>query len=374
MSITIAILASIVAVQYAVIGLYVVPRLAGMAEHRTTVVTIAQFGAGAFFVGCAFTHVGIAVHALTAINQGSAAHLSVVHVVPHIAQVLGGAAFIIIVARKLDIRFAPKDVAVRLREAEDRFRAAFESAPIGMAILSARPWSAGRFLQVNPALCSMVGQDEGALMRLTSADLAHPAYRDREVAGMRALAAGEITELRAERRWEHTDGNPVWVQMQASVVRDGAGQPLYNVTQIRDVTQERRYAASVQQLADRDALTGLFNRRRFEEEVDRALVDGRRHKEAVALLIINLDRFKHINDTYGGDAGDDLIIGVGRALRLRLRESDVLGRIGGDEFAVLLTRTPADMAMGVAETLVRTVRTDASIKRAGRAITATASS
>ena len=105
----IAVLGTIVAAQYLVIGLYVVPRLARLAEYRGRLIRLAQWGAAAFFVGCGLTHLGIAIHSVAEPWQGGGLHLFLVHIGPHIAQVLGGATFIAIVARKLDVRFAAKD-------------------------------------------------------------------------------------------------------------------------------------------------------------------------------------------------------------------------------------------------------------------------
>jgi diguanylate cyclase (GGDEF)-like protein len=112
----------------------------------------------------------------------------------------------------------------------------------------------------------------------------------------------------------------------------------------------------LQREADEDALTGLKNRRRFEEEVQAAMARGRRDRTTGALLMLDLDRFKRVNDSRGHPAGDRLIEGIAEILRRRTREADLLARLGGDEFAVLLPNSRPEEANLVAEVIVAAVR------------------
>jgi diguanylate cyclase (GGDEF)-like protein len=110
-----------------------------------------------------------------------------------------------------------------------------------------------------------------------------------------------------------------------------------------DVTERRRLERRLRHLADHDDLTGLINRRRFQEELQRHLAEGRRYGLTGALLVLDLDGFKEVNDNHGHSAGDRVLCAVADSLRSRLRESDIVARLGGDEFAVLLPReTPAE--------------------------------
>jgi len=108
-------------------------------------------------------------------------------------------------------------------------------------------------------------------------------------------------------------------------------------------------------MADHDALTGLFNRRRFEEELERHVAYGRRYGTDGALLLLDLDDFKRVNDGYGHRAGDRVLTSVAGVLRQRLRESDVLARFGGDEFAVLMPHGSRDEAAELAALLAEAI-------------------
>jgi diguanylate cyclase (GGDEF)-like protein len=118
-------------------------------------------------------------------------------------------------------------------------------------------------------------------------------------------------------------------------------------------------ATQLRHLADHDALTGLPNRRRFEQELARHLTHMRRYGPEGAALVLDLDCFKPVNDTFGHAAGDRLLARVASVLRERLRATDVVARLGGDEFAILLPRVDRAGAGAVARSLVETVRAEA---------------
>lgn len=108
-------------------------------------------------------------------------------------------------------------------------------------------------------------------------------------------------------------------------------------------------------LATHDTLTNLFNRRRFNEELESRLTQSNRYGAHGALLFIDLDNFKNVNDTYGHQTGDELLVNISTVLKQRLRKSDVLGRLGGDEFAVLLSNVNGEQAVTIAKQMVETV-------------------
>ncbi|HEY1360520.1 MAG TPA: EAL domain-containing protein [Thermoleophilaceae bacterium] len=134
------------------------------------------------------------------------------------------------------------------------------------------------------------------------------------------------------------------------------GNAVGRVWSFRDITERKRTETELQHLADHDALTGLFNRRRFDEELTRELARAGRYDEPGALLVLDLDNFKYVNDNLGHQAGDQVVMSVAAVLRKRLRETDVVCRLGGDEFAILLPHTDAEQAKTVASELLRAVR------------------
>jgi diguanylate cyclase (GGDEF)-like protein len=150
------------------------------------------------------------------------------------------------------------------------------------------------------------------------------------------------------------------------------GESVGRVWSFRDITERRRFESELQHLADHDALTGLLNRRRFEEELEREVALASRYGEAGAALVLDLDNFKYVNDTMGHQAGDQLILDVAGALRRRLRETDAMARLGGDEFAVILPRTDDAGAHQVARELLQAVREHEGLV-AGRTVRVTTS-
>ncbi|HWC25106.1 MAG TPA: EAL domain-containing protein, partial [Solirubrobacteraceae bacterium] len=134
------------------------------------------------------------------------------------------------------------------------------------------------------------------------------------------------------------------------------GESVGRVWSFRDITEQKRFESQLQHLADHDALTGLFNRRRFEQELAREAGVVGRYDGSLAALLLDVDNFKFVNDTLGHRAGDELIRSVAGLLRRRLRTSDILARLGGDEFAVLLPNTRPEYAQLVAADLLELIR------------------
>ena len=151
------------------------------------------------------------------------------------------------------------------------------------------------------------------------------------------------------------DGTQVDVSLTVSPIRDQAGDIVGAATIARDISVELRYRDQLRLLAENDALTGLHNRRRFERDLSDQIGRARRYGEHAALLIMDVDKFKQINDTHGHKTGDRALKEIAAALKQRLRDTDTISRIGGDEFAVLLPYAEANQAETMTNDLRRVI-------------------
>ena len=258
----------------------------------------------------------------------------------------------------------------QLSDAQTRFHRAFAEAPIGMALVDLD----GGWRQVNQALCTMLHYSEAELLSATRDQLTHPDDLGDDLEQVDALIAGEIDHCEMEKRFLDARGEVVWTTVSRSLVRDDdSGEPLYFIAQVQDVTERRQFEAKLSHLADHDALTGLFNRRRLEHELDRQVAYTERYQTGAALLMLDLDNFKYVNDTLGHAMGDELIVRVANALRERLRDTDVIARLGGDEFAIILPETDTAAAEILATGLLETIAHDGVVLDERRAIQVSAS-
>src|SRR3954447_11248807 len=152
--------------------------------------------------------------------------------------------------------------------------------------------------------------------------------------------------------WPRKDGSRARVSRSVSALHHPDGRLAGHLVVMRDLTDERRVRDQLLRLASTDPLTGLANRRCFDEELKRAHRVARRSRDPFAVLIVDLDDFKSVNDVHGHEVGDELLLGVSGLLRRRLRDVDVLARLGGDEFGILLAPpTSAERARQVADEL-----------------------
>ena len=249
-----------------------------------------------------------------------------------------------------------------LRRVLDETAAVFGHAPIGMAVAEVEHIGAVRFLQVNPAMVALTGHTAAAFTSLSLETLVHSDHFEASATAIAQLLLGEAVTTTFETALRRADGEYVWVAIKASLLGD---DPHRLVLQMVDMTESRQHEAQLRHLADHDPLTNLANRRRFEEDLRTSLAHARRYSSPAALLIIDLDNFKGINDTHGHAAGDDILRRVADVLRSRLRETDIVARLGGDEFAVVLSHTGPDDAVKVADDLRTAIRERSAITAGG---------
>ncbi|MET8632463.1 diguanylate cyclase CdgB [Streptomyces sp. NPDC004096] len=307
-----------------------------------------------------------------------------------------------------------------LRASEESFRQAFEYAPSGMAIAEMGGDQHGRILRTNDALCRLLGRPASAMRRYSFSDLVHP-----EDIGtlLRTSAEGGRAELRLGRR----DGTYVWVSLRNSVVADAADGPRFLLTHVEDIEERKRRELQLAHRASHDSLTGLPNSAELRSRLSARLcqrpqslppgaadaldaaygdhaaghpaafdgagptfdvhsrgpydafdhhvhtvapeVDTDDGTKGLAVLFCDLDGFKSINDRFGHNAGDAVLIEVARRLSRGVRDGDTVARLGGDEFVVLangLGKADAqDLAVRLRNEIIQPIRVDGRAMRVG---------
>ncbi|MGH2557342.1 MAG: putative bifunctional diguanylate cyclase/phosphodiesterase [Actinomycetota bacterium] len=258
---------------------------------------------------------------------------------------------------------ARKRTELALRETEVRYRTLVEQIPAIVYI--AGVGESGDWLYVSPQIEAILGYtpDEWLAHSAPFSSFLHLADRERVLAE-EAFSGATGEPLRSEFRMMAKDGRVVWIRDEAHMVEDETGRPLLWQGLMSDITDLKRAEEQVAFLAYHDKLTRLPNRAMFEELLDLALSRARRKDLAVAVLFMDLDNFKLVNDSLGHEAGDELLQQMGARLKEALRETDVVARQGGDEFLVLLSdlergsqsaRPDTETAVVAAETIAERI-------------------
>jgi diguanylate cyclase (GGDEF)-like protein/PAS domain S-box-containing protein len=237
--------------------------------------------------------------------------------------------------------------ALALERSEKLFRSTYDSAAIGMALLNL----GGRFIKANQALCNIVGYTEEELCQKTFAEITHPDDLEANRSLMRELVAGACVNYQMEKRYFHKDGRIIWILLTGSATHDSRNEVLYFVVQIQDINEQKALQEKLKTQAFQDYLTGLPNRRHFMEQAAIELARVARYGGELSLLMVDVDNFKKVNDTYGHQTGDRVLQKLGEVSKAILRDVDLIGRIGGEEFAILLPETDGEKAREVAERL-----------------------
>jgi len=237
------------------------------------------------------------------------------------------------------VRLRDVDARVRariaLQNSEERFRTAMRATPIGVAIINRD----GYVVQVNAALSRMLRRSEQSLMGSRITSLTHPEDRSVDLDMWNLLHGGLLGSVTREKRLLDSDGKALWVQNAVASVRDEDGEITSFVAQFLDVSETQQAHAALELMALHDPLTNLKNRRAVLDQLQSVLSHPPRTGWRLGVLYCDLDRFKKVNDVHGHAVGDALLVEVARRMEATVRESDTVGRIGGDEFVVLLTQT-----------------------------------
>ncbi|HXH02126.1 MAG TPA: EAL domain-containing protein, partial [Candidatus Competibacteraceae bacterium] len=219
----------------------------------------------------------------------------------------------------------------RIIDNEARFCAILNHAPVGIAHVD----GSGRFLLVNDSLCALVGYDHAALLDLTLQDLCPEAELRGSIEALLAEAqdsGGCTREMQLKTR----GGERVWINLSASPLLQHGHPDGSLILTLENITERRATADQMQRMVYYDPLTQLPNRLLFNRELERALTLARQGHHQVAVLFLDLDNFKNINDSLGHVIGDRLLQSVAKRVVGCIRSSDVFARFGGDEFTLLL--------------------------------------
>jgi diguanylate cyclase (GGDEF)-like protein/PAS domain S-box-containing protein len=258
-----------------------------------------------------------------------------------------------------------------LRESETRFRLIAENGSDVVSLLDVT----GRVAYVSPSCERVLGFLPDEMLRMAPFAIVHPDDSDRLTRHFNQLVRGEpVTSIQC--RMLHKTGRHIWLDMMWRAVfgDDGAISRLQVVS--RDITEGKQYEKRLEEaqkklrvqqeklyeansrleaLASTDSLTGLKNRRAFEERLEEEVGRTRRHGHQLALVLLDIDHFKSFNDTFGHPKGDEVLRNIGRLIKRTSRETDVCARYGGEEFAIILPHTDQDGALGLAERLRRAI-------------------
>lgn len=240
------------------------------------------------------------------------------------------------------------------RKSEKRWQETFANAPIGMALLDLE----AQWTEVNDALCDLLGYKRDELLAMHPSELIYADEDKPPRTLLRPLVDGHQDSVSLERRYRHRDGYPLWVLIHVSLVRGPDGAPAYLIGQGEEIGNRRMADTHLAHLALHDPLTGLANRALLTDRLAQRLAELPRHGGTLAVLMVDLDGLKPVNDQYGHLTGDQLLIAAADELLGAVRAGDTVARFGGDEFVVVSDLEDSTAATALRERVAQCLDTE----------------
>lgn len=238
-----------------------------------------------------------------------------------------------------------------VKESERRYKNLFENAPDGVTVIDSK----GVIVDCNTVDQTLMGLSQTEMIgKHISSYLSDDSKKSFPT---RLLSLGETGTMEYESTITNKNGDVIPVWRKATAIYDNKGDFSGAIIHTRDITDRKKMESELKYLAEFDYLTQIPNRQLFSENLKYAIAQAKRHNNLFALLFIDLDDFKLINDSYGHEAGDLLLKSIAARIQQQIRESDCVGRIGGDEFLVLLSQIEdVDKAVIIAEKICELVK------------------
>ena len=239
------------------------------------------------------------------------------------------------------------------------FRATFHDSPIGIAILD----EVGHYVEVNRAFAAILGREPTEVVSRNFAEFTHPSDLPRDIELLSQLARRDFPYYQVQKRYLNANGGARWVRITVTRIDDLVQTSSHHfIAQIEDVTEVREAREALEKRALYDALTGLANRALLMERISAALASHETRETTVALIFLDIDDFKQVNDSLGHNAGDHMLSIIAQRIQSAVRRHDTVARIGGDEFVVLLEGIESlENAEALASIIVHAVQVPLSI-------------
>ena len=272
-------------------------------------------------------------------------------------RVLGAVAIALVLAAAVHFSLLARErkrALDAIRKGEQRFRTMFEASPLGIALIDSVTYE---YRDLNQRYLDIVGRSAPELRAGRWLDIAHADDAAAIKAQMTQLTAQRLTGFKASCRMFRPNGELAWVDMSITVLDTEAASQPHHLCMIEDVTAKKQSETLIWQQANFDTLTQLPNRRMFHDRLAHDLVKSRRERTSLAVLFIDLDHFKEVNDTLGHHQGDILLVDAARRISACVRQSDTVARLGGDEFTVILsTLDQTDRVELIAQQIIDSLR------------------